>query len=332
MELRKILSLFGIDSSLEISEMKSGHINRTYLVGCSSGEQYVLQSLNKEVFCCPEIVMENISAVEKAFEQNKPMRVRVPHYLKAGSENYAEADGEVWRVYEYAPPLIKASAFNNVNYLTGLSFGTFMRTVSSKTVMLRPAIDRFHDFGRYFSMLTALDSGSRLKKIDAAIMARLSSIKETLSQVFTETFPKRNVHSDAKPDNVVIGECCTVIDLDTAMKGYAALDYGDMIRSVCKGTEPDMSAILDVTRGFADGLEGILSSDEIDSLYYGILWVTGELAMRYLIDCISEKRYFKGKTPAECLNRANVLLSQLNRFIIYGNDITEVIYRVFGGK
>lgn len=326
MKLRKILAFFGIDNPLEISEMKSGHINRTYLVSCESGAKFVLQSLNREVFCCPSIVMENISAVEKAFKRNKPMRVRVPHYLKASSENYAEADGEIWRLYEYAAPVPRQSAPADVNYLTGFSFGTFIKTVSSKEVVLRPAIDRFHDFGRYFSMLMTLDSGSH----DSVITELLSSVKETLSHVFTETLPKRNVHSDAKPDNVVIGECCTVIDLDTAMEGYAALDYGDMIRSVCKGAEPDMSAVTAVTKGFADGLDGVLSSDEIGSLYYGILWVTGELAMRYFIDSISEKGYFKGKTPAECLDRANTLLSQLNSFIACENEIKEVIHRAFG--
>jgi hypothetical protein len=164
------------------------------------------------------------------------------------------------------------------------------------------------------------------------IMRRLDSLGETLEQVFTVDFPKRNIHGDAKISNLILKKNCTVIDLDTVMQSYAAIDYGDMIRSVCPSELLELTVIRDVTNGFALGLDGILTDDEIYSLYYGILYVTGELAVRYLIDYLSDEKYFRCKTSADCLSRANELLRQLSVFISHGEEITSIIYKSFKKK
>ena len=54
---------------------------------------------------------------------------------------------------------------------------------------------------------------------------------------------------------MVTGETCTIIDLDTAMRGYAAIDYGDAVRSVM-GANCDKSRIEEVKRGFLRGAGG----------------------------------------------------------------------------
>lgn len=316
MKLTEIASLFGVSDVSEISELKGGHINRTYLVTAPSG-RYVLQSLNREVFAYPGTVMRNISAVEEAFSRLENSTVTVPRYLSAKGANFLEADGEIWRMYVY-------TAFEETDqssrYLMGLSFGTFIKAVNSENIRLGTAIDGFRSFSRYFEKLSCI-APEKSEMFDC--------LGEKLDAVFTEKLPMRNVHNDAKADNVIIGRQCTVIDLDTAMPGYAALDYGDMIRSVCKRTAPDMTTVGEITRGFAEGLDGLLTEKEIVSLYYGILWAAGELSMRYYIDGIGRYGYFKGKTPEECICRGDELYVQLCAFMEREEEICEIIGEEF---
>lgn len=319
MKLTEIASLFGISDIYEISELKSGHINRTYLVTAASG-RYVLQSLNREVFARPETVMNNISAIEKAFSRIKNSLVTVPRYLLARGANFLETDGEIWRMYGYAAA---EKTEKSGEYLTGLSFGTFIKAVNGENVRLGTAIDGFHSFSRYFE---------ELRRIAPEKAELFNDFGERFDGIFTENLPMRNVHNDAKANNVIIGRQCTVIDLDTAMPGYAALDYGDMIRSVCQGAAPDMTAVGEITRGFAEGLDGLLTSEEIASLYYGILWAVGELSMRYYIDGVGRNGYFKGKTPGECICRGNELYALLCMFEDYEEEICRVIGEIFFQK
>ena len=327
MNFNDIIKCFGIDGTIQISEIKDGHINHTFLVECPGGENYVLQSINRKVFHNPENIMENINRIEKVFEAHEEESVTIPHYIcTENGQNYVEFEDEIYRMYNYTAP---SENVNNKFYMSGFSFGTFIRRIGVRSIRLKPTIENFHSYSSYFSLLVSADKNSGLKKIDKIIMGRLDSLRDTLEQVFTVDFPKRNVHNDAKISNVIFGEKCTVIDLDTAMDGYAAIDYGDLIRSVCTSEQLDFKVICDVTNGFAAGLEGILTDDEIYSLYYGMLYVTGELAVRYLIDYLSEEKYFNGKSSAECLNRANELLRQLNLFISGGDELVSIIYKAF---
>ena len=98
---------------------------------------------------------------------------------------------------------------------------------------------------------------------------------------------------------------------------------------MCRNVISDLNAVREITSGFAQGLGGILSDDEVNSLYYGILWLTGELAVRYLIDYRSENKYFRGKTSAQCLARAEELLSQLKQFTDHGEELKEIVRSQF---
>ena len=49
MDIHAISALFGI-SAPEYTQIATGHINKTFLVTSETGERYILQSLNREVF------------------------------------------------------------------------------------------------------------------------------------------------------------------------------------------------------------------------------------------------------------------------------------------
>lgn len=274
-----------------------------------------MQSLNQKVFRSPEKVINNIRKIEQAFRESGERSVTVPHYLTAKEKSLIEANGEVWRVYEYT----EQSDFpENCDYLTGYAFGKFINILNNTDLKLETTIEKFHDFDRYYDRFINLDG-----KTDPDIIKRLDRLKKTLSQIFTPDFPVRNVHNDAKTNNIVFGQKITIIDLDTAMSGFVAVDYGDMIRS------GGIKAIESITHDFADGLNGMLTIEEINSLYYGILYVTGELALRYFYDWLSGDRYFVTKTPEQCYKRAEELMSQLDYFEKNSDSIKKIINKAF---
>lgn len=287
---------------MRISPIKTGHINRTYLVEDRTGK-YILQSLNRNVFKSPDAVMDNIKKIEQVFDNSGQEIIKVPHYLTADNRSFIELNGEIWRVYEYT----KHSGFpENHDYLTGYAFGKFINLLNCENTVLENTIENFHDFDRYYN------------RLPADMVKYFEYLRDRL-EIFSDV-PQRNVHNDAKADNIIFGEKITIIDLDTAMKGFVAIDYGDMIRSG--------GNIENITHGFADGLNGILSDTEINSLYYGILYVTGELAMRYFNDSVAEERYFTTKTPDQCRRRAEDLLIQMEYFESNTN-IKNIIYKAF---
>ncbi|MCM1506087.1 MAG: aminoglycoside phosphotransferase family protein [Ruminococcus flavefaciens] len=270
----------------------------------SGAGKYILQSLNRNIFRRPQAVMDNIRKIEKAFADSRQKKITVPHYLTADGKYFVEINGEVWRMYGYTE---KSGTPENHAYLTGYAFGKYINTINN--IILDNTIEDFHDFDSYYNKLP-----SGAEKI-------FSDLRERL-EIF-QNIPARNVHNDAKTDNIIFGDRITVIDLDTTMKGFVAIDYGDMVRS--SGND----SIGDITQGFADGLGGILTPAEINSLYYGVLYVTGELAMRYIIDSVSEKRYFTTKTPEQCRKRADDLLAQLEYFENNSDYIKTIINESF---
>ncbi len=298
MRLSEIPELFGTGKICGLSELGEGHINRTFLAQSESGRLYILQSLNRSVFGSPETVMRNIALTEQALQGH--CEVKVPHFLMCGEKNHAEVSGETWRVYEYSESTGECDA-----YSAGFSFGAFIRIMSGSGADIRPVTEHFHDFEHYYSQM--------LKTCPAEVIPyELTELREQLFGCFSG-LPVRIIHGDAKTGNIIAGQPCTIIDLDTVMKGYAALDYGDMVRSVCSagiGSE----SIASLTKGFTDALAGLLTEAERASLYSGVLYVTGELAMRYLTDVYVQERYFKGKTREQCAERTKELLEQLREF------------------
>ncbi len=171
-------------------------------------------------------------------------------------------------------------------YLHGFAVGRFLKIVNSCNIRLKNALT-LHNFG---------------------------DLK----------LPLRNIHGDTKADNIIFGEKLTVIDLDTAMQGYICADYGDMIRSVT-AKEFSLSAVRDATNGFAAGLDGLLTVEEINSLYGGIVLIISELAERYSGGSVN----FPNKTAEQCLERERELRLQLSKFNDFERDIRAVISECF---
>lgn len=252
--------------------MKTGHTNKTYLVECSSGK-YILQSLNRDIFKNPETVMRNITMIERMFADEK--NIVIPHYLPCGDRNYTEQDGEIWRMCEYIESVCRIPCNEKNSYDTayGYTVGRFLRVVNSGESEFENPIN-LHNFGL--------------------------------------NLPLRNIHGDTKLDNIIFGEKTAIIDFDTAMRGYICADYGDMIRSEMVTHGFSLNSLYYITKGFAEGLDGMLTPQEIDSLYDGAVLITSELRERYH----EGNKNFPNKTPEQCAESEQkllLLLSELDR-------------------
>jgi len=322
MDIHKIPTLFGLTEASELTELTVGHINRTFLAVCD-GEKYILQFLNRSVFCRPEAVMGNISRIEEAFAGAGDSFTAVPHFIACGDKNYAAADGELWRMYRYITAAAGAAADAAA---AGRAFGAFIKTMDGRSLCSVSGIEDYHDIEGYFGKLAAKGG------VDRENAALLEKVRAELGEIFGEDMPRRVIHGDAKTDNVITGERTVLIDLDTVMYGYAALDYGDLIRSVSSGELPDTERIREATLGFAEGLDGLLADAEIVSLYYGILRSIAELAVRYFADSLSDEKYFRGRSSADCLARARQLMRQLRGFIDREEELKELICCCFDRK
>lgn len=286
MDVNRITELFGVYGVVSIEKLKDGHINETYIVECKT-DRYILQSVNRDVFEKPETIMRNISFIEDVFASER--RVVVPRFMKCRGRNYARYDGRIWRLYEY----IKSwDDYPNKEYIHGFAVGTFMRVVNTGDFKFRNTLSGFHDFGDGMELLKAL-------------------------------LPMRNIHGDTKSSNVIYSDRPAVIDLDTAMYSFAMVDYGDMIRSITAGGV-DLNAVRQATKGFADGLEGMLTGAEVNSLYYGIILVIRELFRRY-----SNERGFPNMTSEQCSKRAEQLIVQLGYIRKNENAIVKIINECF---
>ena len=283
--LIELLERFGVENS-EAAPINTGHINSTYMV-TSPENRYILQSVSVKVF---------------------HDLVKIPEYLAAGGKFFVRSGGEVWRMYRFTESAGKIDRFQQ-----GFAVGRFIRRASLANFQPEQVLEGFHDYQSYF----------RKYEKSGGADPEFSRIGEILGGSFSGV-QKRVIHGDAKADNIIFGEIPTVIDLDTVMLHYCAIDYGDMVRSA-----EDIGEVREITAGFAKGLGGLLTPAEVQSLYYGALWVTAELAMRYSTDALTGEGYF-GKSREDCEKRCSQLRHKLEWLKENEKQMREIILKCFG--
>ena len=305
----------------------SGHINRTYRVGCADGNEYILQKINERIFTRPDLLMKNICAVcshlaSRSDDRRSYMTVaqtRSGDALLNGYEGY-------WRVYEFVKDSIcldKAETEDDF-YQSACGFGAFQRKLADfdASVLYEPIKD-FHDTPKRYEKFIKVLAADPLGRAAAAreeiefALSQQQYASVTLDALKEGKIPLRVTHNDTKLNNVLLDKttrkALCVIDLDTVMPGLALNDFGDSIRfgaSSAAEDEPDLDKVNFVpslytiySRGFINACGGSLCDEEIRLLPWGAILMTLECGVRFLTDYLEGDVYFHINSPEHNLLR-----------------------------
>ena len=244
-----------------------GHINDTFVVWREDhSKRFILQRINTDTFTDPVGLMENVCGVTRHLrakilaEGGDPARetLNVIPTL-SGSTCYLDADGGVWRAYDFVEDTICLQQVGSeADFRTvAETLGKFQNQLADYPAStLHETIAHFHDTpNRYanFEKALAADSLGRAKNITSEvefIHAREKDCHVLMDQLAAGEIPLRVTPNDTKINNVLIdaatGKGICVIDLDTVMPGLSAYDFGDSIRTGannCAEDEPDQSKV-----------------------------------------------------------------------------------------
>lgn len=314
---------------VECREIKSGHVNSTYLVTTSAGARYILQRVNTYAFPKADIIMNNVSAISRYLSEHGGDAPAMISYIDTtdGERYYRDGEGGVWRAYRFVENSICLDKADRAEdfYESAKAFGHFQNSLIGFPVhVLGEAIENFHNTPERFRQLDEAveeDAVGRLREVGEELSFALARKDRacTLQRMRDDgVLPTRVTHNDTKINNVLFDadtrKAICVIDLDTVMPGLSVYDFGDAIRYGASTAAEDekqldkVSLDLGLLRAFARGfLEACpqLTGAEIEAMPLGVYTMTLECGIRFLADYIKGDRYFATDYPEHNLDRAH---------------------------
>ena len=302
-------------SAMRPRPLHTGHINDSYLLhpaqGSKPSPKFVLQRINPFVFPNPEAVMDNLAMVLR-HEGGRLLIAPVP--AADGSPFVRDENGDCWRLFPYVPSRNFQNLPDELLQAAGAAFGTFLAVFSDFKETLQPVIAGFNDLP---STLTHYDSLPKMAEAAAECDAVAA-----LRDEFRPGTVRGTIHGDCKINNLLFHpsrpEVVAVIDLDTAMRGDPAWDFGDLVRSAFAGGEESAApGELSLPRferlcaGFAGAFRGI---DDVHRYAAAPSYMSFMLAVRFLSDHLQGDVYFKVAKPGDNLLRARSQLRLAKRF------------------
>lgn len=340
----------------------NGHINQTFLLKTRVGdiaEDYILQRINTDIFCRPDQLMANITAVTEHLAARirgrggDPARETLTVVPTAQGDAYAVTPDGCWRLYIFVTGSVTHETAEQPAQLesAGRTFGTFVMDLADfPAASLHETIPLFHhtpDRLRQFQEAVAEDAKGRRAAVESEIEGVLAFAGETshLTDLLAAgRLPLRVTHNDTKLNNILFdaqtdqGLC--VIDLDTVMPGLLAYDFGDAIRVGANLTgegDPDVSHVgvsmenfTAFAKGLLDALGDTLTDEEADSLVTGAKLMTWEVASRFLADYLRGDTYFRIHYPTQNLDRARNQLALARDIHRRQEEMEDVIHKLRG--
>ena len=311
---------------ISCKQIKSGHINETYLITTDTGAKYILQWINRYVFPNVDALMNNMSAISR-FLRGRGGDMAMIRYMDTldGRSYYDDGQGGCWRSYRFVDNSICLQRPEcPEDFLEcARAFGHFQYALRDFPVQgLEETIERFHhtpDRFRRFRQAMEENRAGRFQSVMPEVTFALEREERACRlQKMREQglLPVRPAHNDTKINNVLLDKdsrkAICVIDLDTVMPGLSVHDFGDAIRfgaSTGAEDERDLSKVsLDlalfrvVTRGFTQSCPS-LTHAELEMLPLGAYTMTLECGLRFLTDYLDGDRYFSIDRPGHNLDR-----------------------------
>jgi len=332
--LRVAKEFFNTEKIIDIQSVHGGHINSTYMIVFPDC-RYILQQINHYVFNSPISVMNNMLLItnhmmKKCIYDGKSRNRAGLNLVPTRYDQYiAIVDDNYWRCTEFIEGGICYEHLDNAHIFreVGKAVGNFHYMLNDfHSRLIDDPIKNFHNTPKRFELFrskvfeisrTNPDLIESVKDEVNFIMKRSNELDYITKRLEDHTLKRRVCHNDTKLSNVMMdektGKFMCLIDLDTAMKGAIAYDYGDALRggaSTALEDEVDLDKVkvnLELVRSFTRGFlyemkpkkdsEGVMqdyiSPVEVESLYYGFHIIAIELGMRFLDDYISGDLYFR---------------------------------------
>ena len=302
--------------AVKVSQIKSGHINQTFLITTDTGSRYILQWINQYVFPNVDALMNNMAAISAFLRQREDGKMAMISYIdtKDGQTYYDDGQGGAWRIYRFVDNSICLQRAETAEdfYQSARGFGGFQYALRDfPAEQLEETIVDFHNtVDRYQKFRDAIeaDACGRLHEVEAEVdfaLAREERACRLHHKRERGELPVRATHNDTKINNVLLDkdsrETICVIDLDTVMPGLAGYDFGDAIRfgaSTAAEDETDLDKVslnLEYFRAFTRGfLEACpsLTEAEVKALAQGAYTMTIECGIRFLTDYLMGDKYF----------------------------------------
>ena len=334
---------------VECKELKSGHINKTYLVTTDTGTEYILQWINSYVFPNISAIMGNMSKISSYLKSRPGEKEAMISYIDTleGEHCYNDGTTGTWRAYKFVDNSVSFQYAETPEMFaeSARAFGSFqyaLRDFPAET--LEETIENFHNTpARYDQLRDALTNNrsGRAKDVRPEIDFLLSREERACRMLHMREkgeLPVRVTHNDTKINNVLFdadtNKALCVIDLDTVMPGLSAFDYGDAIRfgaSTAAEDERELDKVrLDLTlfraftHGFLESCPG-LTEAEVDSLPLGAYTMTVETATRFLADHINGDLYFSIDREGHNLDRARTQIKLARDMEEHWDDLMNIV-------
>jgi Ser/Thr protein kinase RdoA (MazF antagonist) len=308
-----VASRFPIPPPVSVEPFGTGLLHATYRVTTADGD-FVLQKLD------PVIADAAVQDARVAGEFLASRGFQVPVFrLASDGAPLVRAGGDRWRLY----PLIAGEAVDVVRdpgmaREAGRLVGELHRHLRELDYAPQGSIPRFHDTAFVLDELRAVADGlpAPARPVAGRIAGELPAL---IVDERAAGEPAMVIHGDLKISNLlfVAGRAVAVIDLDTLMRHFRAIDLGDAFRSWCAtGTEDDPR--LDFDAGlFAAALEGYARGwgRPVDArlCLAATQQIAWELSARFLIDVVRD-RYFGFDTRKYASRREHNLARGLAQF------------------
>ncbi len=337
-DLAAAAGLFAIDGEfLSAEPYGNGHINETYAgrFRTADGERrFIHQRINETIFRDVRGLMSNIERITRHLagkveaaggDPRRGALTLVPS--REGASFARDADGGAWRTYLFIEDARTYEVVENLDHVENASraFGDFQKALADLPGgRLVETIPDFHHTRKRFETFKAALAGDAenraadVKRETDFVLEREADCARLVDMLERGELPERVTHNDTKFNNVMLdpgtGQAVCVIDLDTAMPGLTAYDFGDSIRigaSTAAEDERDLSRVsmsLDMferlARGYLSSAREFLTPAEIGVMAFSAKLLTFECGSRFLADHLAGDVYFRIHREGHNLDRA----------------------------
>jgi Ser/Thr protein kinase RdoA (MazF antagonist) len=334
--MQSILEQYGWENATAIP-LSQGLINQTFDVHTAHGN-FILQSINTQVFKDPFAIDHNIKAIGQYYNTNRQDQLFTHLVPNLRGETLIACEGKQYRAFKK----IEGIALDVLTTAAeakeaAQQFGQFTASLTEFPIgELKVTIPQFHDLAlRYHQFEQALIHGDS-KRIDTAkdailfLKSHQSYVKKWIHFTTNKEAHLRVTHHDTKISNVLFKDenAICVIDLDTTMPGYFISDVGDMCRTyLCPVNEAcqDLNQIkviperwTAIQNGYSEAMGGFLTNFEKDHFAFSGQSIIYMQALRFLTDYLQLDQYYKVDRPSQNLDRTlnqNQLLIEFNHLI-----------------